>query len=95
MNELPESAEFLSADFLSAELLIDGHHGIYVPKLFADMFPEHLFSEECEVLKNGPSDEEYWQVWEDVLNREFIHPILGKGYLHQDSDLWFIPYENI
>lgn len=89
MNELPESAEI-------AELLINGHHGVYIPKLFANMFPEHLFFEEREILKSGPDDELYWQIWEDVLDREFIHPILGKGYLYEDDgDLWFIPNENV
>lgn len=98
MNELPEIAEFLiDLNELpeSAELLIDGHHGVYIPKLFADTFPEHLLSKEREVLKSEPDDEEYWQIWEDVLDREFVHPILGKGYLYQDSDLWLIPNENV
>lgn len=85
MNELPESAE----------LLIDGHHGVYIPKLFADMFPEHLFFEEREILKSGPDNETYWQIWEDVLDREFIHPVEGKGTLYQDEDLWLIPNENV
>ena len=85
MNELPENAI----------LLIDGHHGVYIPKLFADMFPEHMFSEEREILKSGPDDETYCQIWEDVLDREFIHPVLGEGDLYEDGDLWFIPNENV
>lgn len=85
MNEIPENAI----------LLIGGQHGVNIPKLFVNMFPEHMFFEEGEILRGGPDGEVYWQIWEDALSREFIHPILGEGYLYQDGDLWFIPHENI
>lgn len=51
-------------------LLIDGHHGIYVPQIFAEILrhgwgiPQEAFA----VLKAGPYHPEYWDTWVEVLD---------------------------
>ena len=53
------------------DLVIDGYHGIYIPQIFAQRFPEWLSDEEREVLIAGPEGDEYWEVWDDVSFREY------------------------
>ena len=49
-------------------LLVDGHHGIYVPQLFAQQFmQQNCTSEDWETLMAGPETEWYWEAWETVL----------------------------
>jgi len=72
-----------------AELLIDSHHGIYIPQFFAEQFADQLTDEEKEDLSD-PYNEYYWDTWDNVLNKIFIYE--GKEFtLWHDDDLWLVP----
>lgn len=78
-------------------LLIDGLHGIYVPKVFADTVTigplDETDDEGLEFIReNDPYTEGYWETWEDVLDNTILHGKDGTRYtLHQDGDLWAVP----
>lgn len=73
------------------ELLIDGHHGIYIPKLFSEYFPEYVTDEQREILSNT-DNELYWDIWEEVLNSTITND-KGEEYIlmQDDGDLWAMP----
>lgn len=75
--------------------IVDSHHGVYVPQIFARNFsikdPDDVDSENLKRLYNGPEDEYYWEAWESILDLCLI-TIEGKDYyLHQDGDLFAVP----
>lgn len=79
-------------------LLIDGHHGIYVPQVFAEKmnrdYVENVPEESWDILTEGPEHEHYWDVWTEVLDNARIRSHCGEGYYHlwQDGDLFiYIP----
>lgn len=79
-------------------LLVDGSHGIYVPKGFVYRYVyrhPHLWGisgEDAMTLLNGvDTDECYWDVWDHILNTaEYTDECDVTWYLHQDEngDLW-------
>ena len=69
------------------DLVIDGCHGIYIPQIFAQRFPEWLSDEEREVLLAGPEGDEYWGVWDDVSFREYEEQSL---YLGEADDVFIL-----
>ena len=69
------------------DLVIDGCHGIYIPQIFAQRFPEWLSDEEREVLLAGPEGDEYWGVWDDVSFREYEEQSL---YLGESGDVFIL-----
>jgi hypothetical protein len=77
-------------------LLLDGQHGIYIPQLFAQNYPEVITNmdevkDDFETIKRGPDDEYYWEAWDNVLNNAKVKDVKGNpGTLYQDDDLWFI-----
>lgn len=85
------------------ELLVDDHHGVYVPMVFAQVYnsPENFknydeISKDLEFLANevnNPNEiENYWYAWEDVERTAILVFSDGSlGYLYQDGDLWAIP----
>lgn len=51
------------------ELLIDGHHGQYVPQIFARLMPAaNGLEEDFEILLEGPENPGYWDTWAWVLD---------------------------
>ena len=75
-------------------LLLDETRGIYIPQAFAQLYGELLNDDDKKILLDGPDNDDYWEVWEDVLNEEY--KIDGEnGTLYQDGDLWFIPEETM
>jgi len=69
------------------ELLIDSHHGIYIPKLFYDNFDFEQFGLKKSDYSdlNNPDNEYYWETWDDLLNNAETK----EGHiLQQDQDLW-------
>lgn len=73
------------------ELLVDSHHGVYIPKIFSEMFPQFLTEQQISDL-SGPDNEFYWETWEDVLNMEITNDKGEKFYLMQsDGDLFAYP----
>ena len=81
-------------------LLVDGHHGIYVPQVFAKRFDRSVLEDishiDHETLLSGPDADEYWDAWAEVLALTFIRDKQGnRYYLYQDSDLWAVPVDTV
>ena len=80
-------------------LYMDSNRGVYIPQQFANETKracvEHVTQEEWDVLEKGPDHEWYWDVWSDVeQNALLTDPDTGVKYtLHQDGDLWLVPFE--
>lgn len=76
------------------QLLIDGHHGIYVPQVFAETvkreYVKNVSQSDWDILLAGPDHEHYWDTWADVLdNAELISKFGNDNYrLWQDDDLF-------
>jgi hypothetical protein len=80
-------------DLTNAVLLIDSHHGQYIPQLFADKFGQFIENEAYNADLLSPDGEFYWESWEYVLDNTTIQ-IEGKPYtLYQDGDLFALPVE--
>ena len=69
------------------ELAVDGSRGIYVPKFFAENYPEWCEGNEEEILRAGPEHPEYWDAWADVLYSEHEGKYLSQG---ESGDLFII-----
>ena len=78
--------------------LIDGHHGIYIPQIFARNFPTAdwgVTTEQADILREGPglngAADLYWDVWDEVLtNAEWRDGDGNLWMLMQDSDLFAV-----
>jgi len=57
----------------SAFCLVDGHHGVYVPQVFANQCADgwRVHAELLQILRDGPNHEEYWDAWQMVLDLAF------------------------
>ena len=70
-------------------MIVDGHHGIYVPQVFAENYPQrNCTSEVWETLKAGPYTEWYWESWETVL-QNWTGPD-GETLAQIDGDLFLV-----
>lgn len=79
------------------ELLVDSHHGQYVPQVFAetvrrDLFGTTISAEDWTILEAGPDHEHYWDCWDDVLNSAETEDGVS---LWQDGDLWAVNWSLI
>lgn len=85
----------------NAVLLIDGHHGIYIPKIFAEDViagnykvknkKDAIILESLSELGN-PENEFYWEAWADLIGNIILIGLGGQEYyLHQEDDLWAVP----
>ncbi len=52
------------------DLIVDGHHGQYVPMVFAKLYPSCMEGSERDILLAGPEHEDYWDVWSDIQGSE-------------------------
>ncbi|PRY29771.1 hypothetical protein CLV58_12533 [Spirosoma oryzae] len=103
-----ENADLLPIDddgnFLAhSMLMIDSHHGQYIPQLFAKTYATFIdedskdthFDENMASLLAGPDDEWYWDAWDSFLNQLRLTMPKGKDEvkitLHHDEDLWGVP----
>ena len=67
-------------EIVKMEFILDGHHGIYIPQIFAEQYPEWVkYDEDMEVLKAGPDHPEYWEAWDSVLGSEYEGQFLITG----------------
>ena len=76
-------------------LLLDGHHGVYIPQIFAGFellgnVKTPLTQEEKNDLKS-PDNELYWDTWYNLLTNFEITIDGVDYYLYQDDDLWLMP----
>jgi hypothetical protein len=75
------------------DLLLDGNRGIYIPKQFIDTYgvPEWqgITEEQRQILSNT-EHEDYWEVWEKILQDASIVQDGVKYTLYQDGDLWLV-----
>jgi hypothetical protein len=75
------------------DLLLDGNRGIYIPKQFIDTYGvnewEGITQEQRDILSN-PEHEDYFEVWQEVLENAFIIEDGIKHTLYQDGDLWLV-----
>ena len=76
---------------LEPELIcvVSSANGIYVPMVFAERYRAYLKSEQHYILTTGPDHEDYWPVWEEVLDTCKI----GNYYLYngEDGDIFLVP----
>ena len=52
------------------ECIVDGHHGQYVPMVYANNYPSCMDGSERDILLAGPEHENYWDVWSDIQGSE-------------------------
>lgn len=83
----------------NAILIVDEIHGIYVPKAFSRTVGHNMVTgatiEQFSILESGPDHEEYWEVWDEVLNDVIITDRNGMQYtLYQDGSVWAVPINN-
>lgn len=77
-------------------ILVSDHHGIYVPKMFANICKDdpakwHLTEDAIKELLDGPDNENYWDAWDDVLTYAQYKDEDGYTWqLFQDGDLFAI-----
>lgn len=80
--------------------IVDGHHGIYVPQVWAERYGNPAVEAagvkagDVTTLFLGPTDDnyfDYWDAWERVLN-DYNHEVDGiHHHLIQDGDLFKYP----
>lgn len=77
--------------------IVDGHHGIYVPQVWAERYGSQAVESACITadqlhdLSMGPECACYWDAWEQVVNN-YCHTVDGiDHYLWQDGDLFEYP----
>ena len=74
------------------ELLIDGHHGIFIPQLFCGYYAENFEGIDPEDIKTcqDPNNQWYWDSWSNILDNAYIIQDGKKYILWQDMDLFLI-----
>jgi hypothetical protein len=79
------------------EFLLSDARGIFLPRDFYqgfDLDKWHLKAEDLTIL-NDPENENYWDVWDYVLNTAYFK-IDGKKYtLYHGGDLLAIAYDHL
>lgn len=81
----------------SMNLLIDSHHGVYIPQLFAQHCAHEwigISPDNLGIMIHGPDHEYYFEAWDMVLNNA-RHKSLPWLTLYQDGDLWAIDYDRM
>jgi len=79
------------------ELMVDSHHGIYVPQIFAEtvrreLFGDSISAEDFEIISAGPDAEHYWEAWDSILMNAETEDGIS---LYQDGDLWAVNWSLI
>jgi hypothetical protein len=79
--------------------IVDGAAGIYVPQEFAESTDPrvwHVDPADHAVLAKGPpfgaadASEDYWDVWESILDSAYMSDGRHKWMLYQDGDLFAV-----
>ena len=79
------------------ELLVDSHHGQYIPQAFAEtvrreLFGDSISADDFEIIAAGPDAEFYWDAWDSILNSAETKDGVT---LWQDGDLWAVDWSLI
>jgi hypothetical protein len=79
------------------ELLVDSHHGQYVPQIFAETIKRELFpsitAEDWAIIEAGPDHESYWDAWHDIeMSAETSD---GISLWSSEGDLWAVNWSLI
>ena len=86
-------SKYSHADY-GMDLLLDEHHGIYLPQEFAKRINRKkwkgISKEEYKILLAGPNHPDYWLAWDDVLANAEYRDSAGKWYLYQDGPLFLV-----
>ena len=74
------------------QCIVDGAHGVYVPRAFATNFSMtdwHVKEEDVTILLAGPENDEYWETWDYVSGGAYFVDAKGVRWeLEQDGDLF-------
>lgn len=68
-------------------LLVDSHHGRYLPQVFAEQFNNLMwgmedFDPDYQTVLKGPDEEFYWECWDAILSKaNFVHPVTKVKYV--------------
>lgn len=82
------------------ELLVDSHHGIYIPQLFCQAYRPYITNfdqvkDDFNICLLNPECEHYFDAWDNLINNIELTNDKGEkftiGYLYDESDLWAIP----
>ena len=75
-------------------LLLDGHRGIYIPRVFVQSFDLNAWnvdlSDDDLQEMQSPESEAYWEIWDTILNNAKYTDGENTWMLYQDSDLWAV-----
>lgn len=72
------------------DCIVDGSHGIYVPKYFAEVYGCYLDETDKNILLAGPENEYYWEVWDNILDTFEVELDGIKYSLFQDQDVFLV-----
>lgn len=74
------------------KLAVDGAHGIYQPKRFFELYPQFIdrLDQEAQAIINDPSHEQYWDVWDDFINRFEVIIEGTRWTICEDDSIFFV-----
>lgn len=73
------------------ECIVDGCHGIYVPQRFAEKYLGIFTDLEARaILLDGPDNECYLDVWDEVLGGEHVELPDGFSLEQEDGDVFLV-----
>lgn len=76
----------------------DSARGVYIPQFFAESIRRDCVTGispvQFAILRHGPEDEYYWDVWCEVEQSAIVTDGEGNRFsLYQDGDLWLVPVD--
>lgn len=90
-------------DLQHAILLVDGHHGLFTAKQFAETYYnstwhgkwDDLDLQDVNIVWLGRfTNENYDEAWQNILDNATFTDDAGIVYhLYQDQDIWLVPQE--
>lgn len=81
------------------ECLIENHHGIYIPQVFAKRHhreTDGVSAEDWQSLLAGPEDDAYEWAWDNALNNAILTSESGDKYridLSEQGDVFIVPID--
>lgn len=79
----------------SMTCIVDGSHGIYIPKRFAVKYADQLSERQKKILFDGPDNDDYWYTWDDIVRTMIFRDEEGNCCrLLEDGDLFAVQIDN-